>query len=72
MGLDARYDPEQRKNLSAIAFKARMSQSLEYADADIDNFTPPAAIREGSTEPEDDGSGMTPLAKKRTEYAVLH
>lgn len=34
MGLDARYDRDQRKSLSAIALKHRQSASLDYADAD--------------------------------------
>ncbi|VDN09248.1 unnamed protein product [Dibothriocephalus latus] len=34
MGLDSRYDRDQRKSLSAIAFKQRQSASLEYADAE--------------------------------------
>nr|VZI52421.1 unnamed protein product [Spirometra erinaceieuropaei] len=34
MGLDSRYDRDQRRSLSAIALKHRQSASLDYADAD--------------------------------------
>ncbi len=67
MGLDARYDSEQRKSLSAIAFKARQSQSLEYADADIDSAGLPSRSPPVETS---EGDGTPP--GKRTEHAVLH
>ena len=62
MGLDARYDSDQRKSLSAIAFKQRQSQSTDYADAYNNNTT---------REDEDNTTEIT-QSGRRTEQAVMH
>lgn len=75
MGLDARYDSDQRKSLSAIAFKQRQSQTADFADADAgfgfkrSTFNHEEETGGPATVVNDDGATQS---GHRTEQAVMH
>nr|CDS22742.1 plasma membrane calcium transporting ATPase 2 [Echinococcus granulosus] len=72
MGLDARYDSEQRKSLTAIAFRQRQSQSTDYADADAGSGSVRSSARNRERSEEAEGEDGFSRSSKRTEQALLH
>ncbi|VDK32176.1 unnamed protein product [Taenia asiatica] len=72
MGLDARYDSEQRKSLTAIAFKQRQSQSTDYADADASSGGVRSSAYNHERGEVGEGEDSHSRSSRRTEQAVMH